>query len=167
MEKYQISFSYFLRNLSPSAANVGVLGYSQQSWDELLSFLAIRVGVAPVLLSSQQRILAYQVALEDFKKGAFYEKFYENEPLGTAKFLLAYRDELIWNFKDLAQLTSTQRLKDFAKLESNAAAWRGYPDLMQEIIEGVWKPAGANQDVPMFPFARNWDDLWSILIKYL
>ena len=134
MEKYHISFSYFPRNLSPSATNVGVLGWGQQSWEELLSFLAIRVGVAPVLRSAQQRILAYQVSLENFKNGSFYEKFYENEPLGTAKFLLAYRDELIWHFKDLTQLTSTQRLKDFAKLESNAVAWRGFPDLMQEII---------------------------------
>lgn len=134
MEKYQISFSYFPRNLSPSAANVGVLGYSQQSWNELLSFLAIRVGVAPVFFSDQQRILAYQLALEEMKNGAFYEKFYQNEPLGTAKFLLAYRDELKWHFEDLALLTSTQRLKDFAKLESTAANWRGYPDLMQEII---------------------------------
>ncbi len=134
MEKYHISFSYFPRNLSPSATNVGVLGYSQQSWDELLSFLAIRVGVAPVLLSAQQRILAYQVALRNMKKGAFYEKFFENEPLGTAKFLLAYRDELKWHFEDLALLRSTQRLKDFARLESSAAAWRGFPDLMQEIV---------------------------------
>ena len=134
MEKYQISFSYFPRNLSPSAANVGVLGYSQQSWNELLSFLAIRLGVAPVLFSDQQRILAYQVALEEMKNGAFYEKFYQNEPLGTAKFLLVYRDELKWHFEDLALLTSTQRLQDFAKLESTAANWRGYPDLMHEII---------------------------------
>lgn len=40
-------------------------------------------------------------------------------------------------------------------------------DLMQAIIEGVWKPAGANQADPDFPFARNWDELWSVLTKDL
>lgn len=135
MEKFHISFSFFQRNISPSKQLQGGLGFSQKSWNELLSFLGLRLGLAPVMASEQQRILAYQAALEAMKSGAFYEKFYQNEPLGSAKFLLTYRDELIWYLKDLSKLKSTQRLKDFAGLEVNASKWRGFPDLMHEILE--------------------------------
>ena len=74
-----------------------------------------------------------------------------NKPLLLAN--LPYAHETVGNY---------DKVSFFPANDASALA-----DLMQEIIEGVWKPAGANQDVPMFPFARNWDDLWSILIKDL
>ena len=40
-------------------------------------------------------------------------------------------------------------------------------DIMQLIIENKWQPMGSQHDEPSQPFARNWDELWLMLIKDL
>lgn len=40
-------------------------------------------------------------------------------------------------------------------------------DYMQAYIEGRWQPAGATGVKPDMPFARNWNELWNLLIEGL
>lgn len=74
-----------------------------------------------------------------------------NKPLLLAD--LPYAHETVGNY---------EKVSFFPENDASLLA-----DLMQEIIEDVWKPKGANQADPEFPFARNWDELWSILTKDL
>ena len=43
----------------------------------------------------------------------------------------------------------------------------GLADLMQQIIDRQWTPTGSLENVPAEPYARDWKELWALLVKDL
>ena len=74
-----------------------------------------------------------------------------NKPLLLSD--LPYAHETVGNYDNVSFFSST----DGSKLA----------DLMHAIIEDRWQPTGSKHDEPSQPFARNWDELWAMLIKDL
>ena len=40
-------------------------------------------------------------------------------------------------------------------------------DLMQQIVEGRWRPSGSKETTPADPYARDWKALWTMLVADL
>lgn len=74
-----------------------------------------------------------------------------NKPLLVAD--MPYAHEAVGNY---------DRVSFFPPTDADALA-----DLMQAVIEQRWQPTGARMEEPTRPFARNWSELWSLLIQGL
>ena len=87
-----------------------------------LELLEMRLGLAPVPWDESTRLLAFRKALDTAgkKEPRFYGKSFSLDPLGSAKVLLRWRDELRlsgWT-AELAGSDAPKRINDLAAVES-------------------------------------------------
>lgn len=109
--------------------------------EKLISWLCLHLGISTNLLPQSYRIEVFKQSLEEYLKtdsNAFYRRSFETDGLGTATYLLSWRDQLKiagWNFK--AETEIPERLKAIALIESRFKKAPGKADLFPLIIASL------------------------------
>jgi len=118
MAGQRITFGFHLDGQRPHLPENNI-GYAELGPIGFLNILETQLGLISILPSNAQRIVQYRECLEKLDtEDRFYHKSFEIDPLGTAGYLLSWRDQWYlhgWN-GDIS-VDAPQRLRDLADVE--------------------------------------------------
>jgi hypothetical protein len=111
------------------------------NFNAFLAYLELHLGLTVPDINPRLRQIAYQKALDLLKKGAFYQKSFENDPIHVSEEILQWRDELILAGWDYTLPNQKGRLKVLAIVESEfseqAQKYLGTSDRWRKVLASL------------------------------